>query len=481
MSATALATLSRRFICKGAAWEVINSNLVKERSLFLFNDVLVVAKEMKSLDSGVDNQVMQTFFQIKSVVNLREMSLKLDRNENPQDAFLSTPLMARASVRFEKNPKQGVKYLIDHHVITSNPRSVAEFMYRTPSLSKPSIGKFISDPANEDYLEAYCNCYDFVGLRIDQSLRLFFYGFRPPGDAQAMDTVLAAFARKYFRDNSTTLSSHEVALKLVFALLMVNAEMHRKDAEVQDEYGIVVPKLAPEDFIDRFRMHDPEGEVPDEDLLDMYDSMTEEKLCVPPKREEDESSLLQVKFSKFPYRITVRKTSVQVTVSIPRPDPGLQLRVFCHQGLTCQPDLLTFRNSHEATFTLTGTSLGRKGVSFVKLGPSARKYGMSCLPQGQTVIVEPPFMRHVFQVKSKKRDPRMNRRIGYMFSVATEEQRENWVQQLQSVTEALDGGNEVTYGCPSDDPFFQSIIQDFSTPESGAVVVPSAKNLQFNM
>ena len=467
-----LAVPGRRFICKGSAWEVINSSLVKERCLFLFSDMLLVAKELKNLDSANQNEVMRTYFQVKSVVNLKHMDLRLSRDDDPHEKFMGTPLMARASVKFERNPRKGVQYLIDHNVVSANPVSVAEFLYRNPILNKHGLGRFISASDNHEILTAYLTCFDFSGLRLDEALRLFFATFRPPGEAKAMDAVLDAFSAKYHIDNPTILSSQELTLKLVFGLLMVNAEMHRRD----DGYAGRA-KISSSDFIARFRTHDTRGELPDETLILMYQSISTEKLGVAPVNEEEEQDKIKFQVTRIPFRLTMREQSINIAITIPSTDPELSIRIYCHTGLKAIPDVLNFAGSSTATFSLKGSSLGRKGVSFIKSGKTSTQYAASSLPHGKFVIVEPPFMKHVFQLKAKKRDPITKRKISYMFSVANSTQRDNWADQMRNVLDALKQGRELDYGYMMDDETGQQILEDFSTPPQGAHIVPTDQDL----
>ena len=177
--------------------------------------------------------------------------------------------------------------------------------------------------------------------------------------------------------------------------------------------------------------------------------------------------------------MSVREKSPSITVSIPKADPDLQIYVYCHQGLKCTPAILEFQHSNTANFSLKGKTLGRKSITFIKFGKSSQKYASTSLPQGKIIILEPPFMKHVFQLKSKKRDPETKRKVSYMFSVANEEQRQNWAGQVENILGALESGYDLEYGFPLNDDEGLQILDDFSTPSQGAVVVPTNADLKF--
>jgi hypothetical protein len=94
--------------------------------------------------------------------------------------------------------------------------------------------------------------------------------------------------------------------------------------------------------------------------------------------------------------------------------------------------------SNQVTFNLFGASYGLKYIAFVKSGSSASHYMQQSLPHGKCLIVEPTFMKHVFQIKSKFRDEDTGRKISYMFSVANEEQNLSWQDQIRAVADSLE-------------------------------------------
>jgi hypothetical protein len=460
----------RRFICKGSVWEVINSNLVKERSLFLFNDIMIIAKEIEA-----GRQSPTGRFEIKSVLSLEKMYLKTSREEDPNEQLNGTPIMIKALHRFSSNPRKGITYLIEKSILSPTPPSVAHFLYRTPGLDPRQLGKFLGAPDNSEILKAFLRCFDFSGMRLDEALRIFLGTFRLSGEPKAIDLVLEAFSTAYFSSNYQSGSSPKVILQLVFSLLMLNAELHRK----QDDGNIVSATLNEQErsasiyeFISKIRAIDQKNFISDQLLVEIYESIYLEKLGVAPSSEE-ESNKIPFKMTKLPFRLTVRKKSDPIIVSIPRPDPNLVIDIFPHRGLRAIPDRLVFRESNHAAFHLVGESLGRTSINFLKSGVDASQYDSITLPHGKTIIIEPPFMQHVFQIKARKRDTTTNKKISYMFSVANESQRHNWCQQITNALEAMSQGTTPNYGLPIISQNGTKILSEFYLSNEGAPIIPS--------
>lgn len=457
-----LVTSNRSFICKGSAWEVINSSLVKERCLFLFNDCLMIAKEVRGYNDAPK-------FQLKTVIALENTDLKISRNEDPHTLLQDMPVMRKAAIKFDSNPESGLEYLLGKNIIVQTPSSIAEFLYRTVSLNRHGVARFMTAPENEQVLVSYLKCFDFADLRIDNALRIFLSTIRPPGDAQAMDLVLDKFSERYSKDNPTEISSPKLALKLVFGLLMLNADWHRNTGD--DENGH--QNLSEHEFIERWRKHDLNCEIPDITLQGMYYSIVADKLAVAPPNEEMEASKISFSYTSIPFRLTVREDECACSITIPKPDAGLEIRIFAQSGLECSPSVLNFKSSNTAEFRLRGTNVGRKALYFLKLGRNSANYCSLSLPFGKVVIVEPPFMRHVFQIRSKFRDSRTKRKLTYMFSVADENQRKNWIGQIQNVKRALDKNGQLQYGFPLTEDQGRNVMKSFELVPNGAIVVPS--------
>jgi brefeldin A-inhibited guanine nucleotide-exchange protein len=81
----------------------------------------------------------------------------------------------RAIILFNDKPKKGLDYLIRSQLIEWDPDIIAEFFLTTPGLSKFAIGQYLgsAEEFNVTVLRSYCGKIDYVGMEIDEALRLF--------------------------------------------------------------------------------------------------------------------------------------------------------------------------------------------------------------------------------------------------------------------------------------------------------------------
>ena len=89
-------------------------------------------------------------------------------------------LITTATEQFNTKPAKGVAYLQEMGLIKTpmDPVEVAQFMRTNPHLDKKQLGDYISNRKNANILEAFVQSFDFSGLRLDESLRMFLECFR---------------------------------------------------------------------------------------------------------------------------------------------------------------------------------------------------------------------------------------------------------------------------------------------------------------
>lgn len=241
---------------------------------------------------------------------------------------------------------------------------------------------------------------------------MFIFQNSLPGDPKVIDGILDAFSKAYCATNPDVMKDPALMLKLVFALIMLNVDLHRQQS---------MNHLSLKDFIDRFREHDPDGIVSDQLMKEMYESISTEKLAVASiTNSESYQEKIVIRFSHIPFRISIKDVTPEIRISIPAPDPGLQIRIVTPKGLTATPEVVDFIKSNHATYQLSGSSLGKKNIAFLKYGVSSPRYDSNSIPQHKSIIIEPSFMKYCFQLKEKVRDPVSKKKTSYMFSVANE-------------------------------------------------------------
>ncbi|RCI03749.1 hypothetical protein CU098_008770 [Rhizopus stolonifer] len=504
----------RQHLLHTPVFQVINANTVKDRYLFLFSDLLLICKPIMDeniiVSTSKRNSMTEknryrfrpnehSLFQVKNIVQLGQLTLYLskeDTSHKPQSVIEMDsegrpilpparkihPLLASALRKFETDANLGIQYLIDKGVLTNDPMSIANFLFKTPDLNRRQLGYYLSDAKHSDVYDAFLECFRMVGLRMDEALRILLTTFRLPSHWEALEYLIERFAKKWHDANQNVIKFHEdMVVKVVVAMLFLNAEYwfdatsekdvfwyarelkERQDRQAKRkmsviDYRNVQPVLTGnptdhrqsvaieplhyimsvrakgdsppslEDFLERWNYYDQYHLVPREFMEEMYRSIKEERLetgwdnkanrCIsPPTIPEDDEQVVSpsipqqhqqdVVITVIPHRLPSRLTkgypSDPITICIPAPDKGLQIKLR-GQDLVFEPNVLDFSHSCIQTFTITGNTLGRTSLMFIKTGDNAGNYVSPTLPRTKSVIVERPFMRYTFQVGFKHMD-----------------------------------------------------------------------------
>lgn len=511
----------RQHLLHTPVFQVVNANTVKDRYLFLFNDLLLICKPIMdeniivSSSSKRNSQEKNRYrfrpnehslFQVKNIVQLGQLTLYISKDDfyNASNSGPTTvdigpsgrpilpparkihPIMASALRKFESNANLGIQYLIDKGVLTNDPLSIANFLFKTPDLNRRQLGYYLSDLKNSDVYDAFLECFRLVGLRLDEALRILLTTFRLPSNWEALEYLIERFAKKWHDANQNVIKFHEdMVVKVVVAMLFLNAECwydatserdvfwyarelkERQDRQAKRKMSVIdyqrpntiqkpsssattsrsrqsvaveplhyimslrargnsQPTL--DDFLERWNYYDQYHLVPREFMEEMYKSIGEErletgwdnktgrriqttqdggvgrpKIVSPSVQQGSQDVVITVIPHRLPTRLTKGLASNPITISIPAPDKGLQIKLR-GQDLVFEPNVLDFSNSCIQTFTITGNTLGRTSLMFIKTGDNAGNYVSPTLPRTKSVVVERPFMRYTFQIGFKHVD-----------------------------------------------------------------------------
>ena len=63
-------------------------------------------------------------------------------------------------------------------------------------------------------------------MDFDKALRAFLWSFRLPGEAQPIDRLMVAFAKRYMECNAGTFSHEDTCYVLAFSTIMLNTGLH---------------------------------------------------------------------------------------------------------------------------------------------------------------------------------------------------------------------------------------------------------------
>jgi len=433
----------RKLLLSSPVLQVVNSNTVKDRFLFLFNDILVIAKPiLHDQDSLMDPStltVLDRRFIVKSVVQLRNLRVKADRDDHRTQAHMSGSLkhsITRTFVHsFSKDPDHAISTLFEKARSRDDPVGLGQLMFRTLDLDRAKLGDYLSRRTSKLVLKAYIDGFGFTGLRIDHALRVLLQSINVPSKPSPthnpMEFILDAFGSRWYEANLGAVAyDKDLAVKLVKAIVQLNEVLHGGVIQEPGPTGLSLRNVIAKDFVGAFRRYDPRGQVSDELLEEIYTSIRNEHLTqARATMAQDNTDIVIVVKRALPARLTYRVQSEPIILRIPQPDPNLSIQLL-GQDLLFDPPVLTFVKSSEASFRITGTSLGPKRITMRRSGSNALLY--SGLPLSSSVVVERAFMRNTFQIAFS--DMHCHRRR-YMFSVDDPVLRHQWAASLKRQVE----------------------------------------------
>ncbi|KAI4551832.1 hypothetical protein MJT46_018084 [Ovis ammon polii x Ovis aries] len=195
--------------------------------------------------------------------------------------------IAMGRKKFNMDPKKGIQFLIENDLLQSSPEDVAQFLYKGEGLNKTVIGDYLGerDEFNIKVLQAFVELHEFADLNLVQALRQFLWSFRLPGEAQKIDRMMEAFAARYCLCNPGVFQSTDTCYVLSFAIIMLNTSLHNHN--VRD-------KPTAERFVTMNRGINEGGDLPEELLRNLYESIKNEPFKIP---EDDGNDLTHTFFN----------------------------------------------------------------------------------------------------------------------------------------------------------------------------------------
>lgn len=424
----------RKLVLSSPVLQVANANTVKDRFLFLFTDILVIAKpviqDQDTLLDAAKPTPLDRKFIVKNVVLLRDLKFTSDREDARARTALTASHMRYQVVRtfvhqFTKDPDVAISTLFDRSNTRDDPVALGQLLFRAVELDRARLGEYLARRTSKIVLKAYVDSFGFAGLRIDKALRVFLLSVCIPS-RPALEYLLDAFASRWYEANAGIVAyDKDLAIRLARAIVQLNEVMHGGIAQTAGMTGYPRRNILDRDFIDAFRRYDPRGLVSDELLSKIYTATRRERLSQSRTSYEAIPDLIISIKRPIPPRLTYRMQSEPIILRIPQPDPQLNIQLF-GQDLMFDPPVLSFAKSAEASFRVTGTSLGPKTIIMWRSGPNALAY--TGLPLSSSVMVERSFMRNTFQVAFKSHNGEKRK---YMFSVDDSLVRHQWAVSLK--------------------------------------------------
>ncbi|KAL0578759.1 hypothetical protein V5O48_003257 [Marasmius crinis-equi] len=453
----------RKLVLSSPVLQVVNSNTVKDRFLFLFTDLLVIAKPVLQDDDVVMDRPIPSpdrRFTVKSVVQLQHLRVAPDRNELSNRASgirppPRNPIIRTFVLNFSKNPDYAISTLFSKSGISDDPVLLGQLLFRTTEIDRVQLGSYLAQRTSKLVLKSYLDSFGFTHLRVDRALRVFLLSLHVPGlssNNHARDYLSDAFASRWYEANARFIAyDKDLAIRLVRGLNQLNDLLHGGLASEPGLPDTPRKKISSRDFIDAFRRCDMKCLVSDELLEEIYQSIRDERLCHARNTQATGSADITITNKRpLPPVLTYKVTSEPVSFRIPQADPHFRIHLY-GQDLIIDPPVLTFEKSSEARFRVTGTSLGPKTIIMCRSGPNALKYGG--LPLALRITIERAFMRHTFQVAFVNHCGEKRR---YMFSVDDPIIRHKWVVDLRQHIDNAQSSAASSSSSPGPSKFYRA-------------------------
>jgi hypothetical protein len=464
----------RKLLLSSQVLQVANSNTVKDRFLFLFNDILVIAKPVTHdydalLDMNKPSPLDRKFI-VKSVVQLRDVRFTADRDDLPVNTFVSisrNPLVRTFVVQFAKDADSAISHFFEKSGTRDDPMVLGQLLFRMLDLDRAKLGDYLSRKTSKVVLKAFIGCFGFGGVRVDKALRVFLQSLHL--SLSRLDYVSDSFASRWYDANADLVAyDKDLAIRLVRAIIQLNDVFYGSVMQDPWIHMQIKRNVTSRDFIDAFRRYDSRCLVPDELLDRIHASIKREPLSQ--ARSSAHSTTpdqLIVLKRPIPSRLTYRLQSEPIIVRIPQADPSLTIHLHGDE-LIFDPPYLSFNRSAEASFRITGKALGLKTVSYSRSGPSALLY--TGLPLSSPIVIERSFMRNTFQVAFVNHQSSKRR---YMFSVDDPVMRHNWTVSLKRQIDIVSAGQQAQVSSSS--PFHRAAEQvAFRVLQETLIPLPSA-------
>ncbi|CAE6499494.1 unnamed protein product [Rhizoctonia solani] len=421
----------RKLLLMSSVLQVANQNTVKDRYLFLFTDLLVIAKPIiVEEDSARDihKPSLDRTLIVRSVIELHKLHLHSVRDEHTPLASSSDvepqPAIKLFTQKFAKDGIQAVMALQEKAKLQNEPVTVAQLLFQTTELDRVQLGLVLAHRNSKAILRHFIDRFSFATIRIDHALRIFLLSIVLPSDSDSVDYLLATFATRWFEANAGVVAfDKDLAIRLVLAIMQLNSAIH---SSYDAQFSFPNRAISARDFIDAFRTRDVRTLVPDEVLERIYTSVKDQRIdqALDP-REDAPTKAITITPSHLPDRLTCRVPSEPITIRIPKADSDFTIRLY-GQDLSFEPNVLDFSESNEQTFKVVGNSFGTKSMIMARTGPNAALY--TGLPLSNKFSVERAFMRNTFQVSFVRHTEQPRK---YMFSVEGSMVHQQWMNVMR--------------------------------------------------
>ena len=388
MSQRAALEPPRRLLRVVPILQSVDEAYVKLRYLFLFEDVVVLAKPTQ-VAGDVRHSVSEFMLRkLGSVPDLEETFHVLDVLDLHTTQLLASADMGeardaelrRSMLRYEPNfvhdALASVHAGAAHaaHSGGATPETLARCLYVCPELDRAALSRLLfRAPAQRALLEAYVGCHPFAGVPLDAALRMLLLDVHFPTHLSAFEVLLTAFATHWVQQNRAALPSAfslTLAQQLTFALLALNDALH---AGTDGMFAPHAPRTALDTFLARIRAQDVHHVLSDAALHELFIGLRAQPLAQARGAGDPPARAAHLDRASLPVVLVAGVPSAPLTVSLEAPDPDLRIQLHGEQ-LAFDPPVLTFTHAATATFRVTCSATGTRHIVFVRTGRNAPLY-----------------------------------------------------------------------------------------------------------
>jgi len=198
-------------------------------------------------------------------------------------------LLDEASLIYSFRPHQGVKYLIDNHVLLDEPVELAKLIQGTSAFYGRSTQILLKD--RRDVLDEFVQLQQFSGVSLCDSLRQYFSKIHPPEQrGDFLEVLVEKFSQRFHECNLQSGFNRDDIAVLCYSLLLLSVDLYSPQ---------VKNKMSKREFIRNNRQI--MTHVSTDVLSDIYDDVYLNGHVVPTSHKEGTGAQGQTHAQRFPF------------------------------------------------------------------------------------------------------------------------------------------------------------------------------------
>ncbi|VDP93662.1 unnamed protein product [Echinostoma caproni] len=177
---------------------------------------------------------------------------------------------------FNKNPVEGMQYMLDHGLLPRVPEAIARYLFKETELSRQAIGEYfgtLTDSLASLVLREYLQLMNMHNLEVDEALRVVLSHFHPVGESQKISHLMQTFQETYTAQNLERVAerfrSPETIEILAYSVILLHTDLHNPNVRR------VGKRMSKAEFVSNNRGIDADQDLPLEMLQAIYDRIAE--------------------------------------------------------------------------------------------------------------------------------------------------------------------------------------------------------------